>query len=85
MTDRELVSEIKTRFKFAARDIRNGLASYELNLIYDKFPEEAPERIRDTLERYSQGKLKVTKINSSVKSRRIKSIHRGVVQGRLVV
>lgn len=85
MTDRELISEIKTRFRFSARDIRGGLADYELELVYEIFPRESEERINDILNKYSSGELKVTKVNNSIKTRKIKSYQRGISQGTLVI
>lgn len=85
MTDRELVSDIKQRFKFTTKDIRTGLAGYELNLIYDVFPKETPDRIKNILEKYSAGKLRVTNINSSVAVRKSKNIQRGVIPGTLIM
>lgn len=85
MTDRELVSEIKQRFRFTTKDIRTGLAGYELNLIYDVFPSETPNRIKHILKKYSTGELVVTNINGSVKYKKSKNIQRGVLPGTLVM
>ena len=84
MTDKELVSQIKGRFHFTARDIRAGLESYELNLIYEVFPKEPPERIRNILEKFSTGELKANIINNNIKDKKRKNIQRGVTFGRVI-
>lgn len=85
MTDRELVAEIKQRFRFTIKDIRSGLAGYELDLIFDIFPKESPERIKHILKKYSSGRLKVTNINSSIKHKAVRETNRGVMPGTLVM
>lgn len=84
MTDRELISDIKNRFRFAAKDIRGGLAEYEMKLIYDTFPKEPHERVKDVLNGYASGTLKLTRTSSLTKLQK-KNINRGVLPGTLII
>lgn len=85
MTDREFISDIKNRFRFTAKDIRGGLTEYEMKLIYDTFPKEPHERIKDVLKGYASGTLKLTRTSPLTKNMQKKNINRGVLPGTLII
>ena|GEM_PF-4000504 len=84
MTDREFISDIKNRFRFTAKDIRGGLAEYEMKLIYDTFPKEPRERVKDVLSGYALGTLKLTRTSPLTKLQK-KNVNRGVLPGTLII
>ena len=67
MTDQQLVTDIRNRFRFTANDVRRGLASYEYDLIYEIYPKEKQDRILRVMKEYADGILKAFSTNKKLK------------------
>ena len=58
MTKEELIHDIKERFRFSINDFKRGIPDYELELVYQVYPNLSPKEINDILKEYCQGKFK---------------------------
>ncbi len=58
MTKQELIYDINDRFRFGLTSMRKGLLPYEVELIYDVYPELSKTYIDSVLNGYKYGQFK---------------------------